>query len=253
MDFLPFGLVNHPAPKKIQLDGFEAYLGEAIDTPLGTMTGIQIQLPKDMPNIILFPKHESVLYSSGNYQISNGQSLNLEGDFNKYFDAYSVPGYEVFALEVLTPDFMQALMELGSGMVVMLALNKAFVMLQVPQKLNPRVTEKLTTTAQSLALNLAQKLRTWSDKDAEESSKRMLDSSLGSSATVRLKGRPLNGVLYAFLVIAAIFLAFIWLTFISSPSFQKRTALPGDLKFSAVIIALAFSAVVINYLVARKK
>lgn len=75
-----------------------------------------IILKRDMPHFII----DSLVEGNGlrpsvlPVQFDRSQRLELEGDFNRYFDLYIPDKYQVAALTILAPDIMQLLLELGA-------------------------------------------------------------------------------------------------------------------------------------------
>ncbi len=76
---------------------------------------IVVKLPRRLPNIIFDNKSDNFLgiSSLGNATPSSSQKVQLEGDFNKYFDVYVPKDYERDMLYFLTPELMQLLIEEG--------------------------------------------------------------------------------------------------------------------------------------------
>lgn len=70
----------------------------------GYFNGLDVDLPIDMPHIYLDSR------VSGGHRVravfDDGQRLQLEGNFNQYFNVFVPKPYEVIALSVLTPDVM---------------------------------------------------------------------------------------------------------------------------------------------------
>ena len=74
-----------------------------------------VKLPRKVPNIIFDNKSDNFLgvSSLGKAAPSSSQKVQLEGDFNKYFDVYVPKNYERDMLYFLTPELMQLLIEEG--------------------------------------------------------------------------------------------------------------------------------------------
>ncbi len=69
---------------------------------------IVIKMPKELPNIIINSKKNNFV---GNADIAGSQKLELEGDFNKYFDVYAPKDYERDLLYFMTPELMSLLVD----------------------------------------------------------------------------------------------------------------------------------------------
>jgi hypothetical protein len=76
---------------------------------------LRITLPGPVPNVVLDAVNNNRWKRDSNLPLAfkRGQSLQLEGDFNKYFNVYVPEGYGVDALYFLTPDVMQVLITSG--------------------------------------------------------------------------------------------------------------------------------------------
>ncbi len=72
-----------------------------------------IKLNKKFPHIILDSKRDS---SIGVFTFDRSQRLELEGDFNKYFNTYGPKEYEVEVLQILNPSVMQSLLSINEPM-----------------------------------------------------------------------------------------------------------------------------------------
>jgi hypothetical protein len=75
---------------------------------------MRCKLPRKLPNVILDAKsNNSFLGSNLPSSYSGGQTLELEGDFNKYFRVLVPQGYGRDALYFLTPELMAHLVDYG--------------------------------------------------------------------------------------------------------------------------------------------
>lgn len=73
-----------------------------------------IKLPRRLPHMVLDSKANNFMSRFSNLPESfRGQTLSLEGDFNKYFTLYAPKKYERDALYVFTPDVMATLIDAG--------------------------------------------------------------------------------------------------------------------------------------------
>jgi len=70
------------------------------------------KLPRAVPQLYLRAKGNWVYDDIGEYKV---QKLQLEGDFDNYFTVYAPPNYQDDALDLLTPDVMQALQTYGAA------------------------------------------------------------------------------------------------------------------------------------------
>lgn len=78
---------------------------------------IRIPLQRSLPHIILDSKKNNPSRLNNKtarrypFKIKRGQKMQLEGDFNNYYDLYVPGGYQTDALYIFTPDVMQALID----------------------------------------------------------------------------------------------------------------------------------------------
>lgn len=78
---------------------------------------VRVSLARNLPNMILDAKSNNLIGRLSNLPIAFNKNtkLQLEGDFNKYFDLYVPAEYERDALYVFTPDVMAALVNSGAA------------------------------------------------------------------------------------------------------------------------------------------
>lgn len=76
---------------------------------------IAVTLPEPLPHLILDSASNGRISDKLPVAIDHEQFLSLEGDFDRWFRAYSTPAYRMEALYVLTPDVMAALIDHASG------------------------------------------------------------------------------------------------------------------------------------------
>jgi hypothetical protein len=75
---------------------------------------VEVKLGRRMPHILLDSRANNRFGFSNLPVFKGSQRLQLEGDFNKYFDLYVPDGYERDALYVITPELMALLIDLGA-------------------------------------------------------------------------------------------------------------------------------------------
>lgn len=89
------------------------YSPSASSTSDGQYYGyVKIPLPRKLPNIILNSTKNDIGVSSLPITYQNNQLLKLEGNFGTYYRVYAPQRYQRDALYILTPDIMQALIDL---------------------------------------------------------------------------------------------------------------------------------------------
>lgn len=70
---------------------------------------VRMPLPKTLPHMLLLSKKTSL--DMQRPDIASRQDIQLEGDFNRYFQLQIEQGQQIDALTVITPDVMQALIQ----------------------------------------------------------------------------------------------------------------------------------------------
>jgi hypothetical protein len=74
-----------------------------------------VELPRHLPHMVLDTKSNNYLgLVNLPAYFKNNQKLQLEGNFNKYFDLYCPKEYERDALYIFTPDLMALLIDYGN-------------------------------------------------------------------------------------------------------------------------------------------
>lgn len=111
---------------------------------------IRIQLPRRVAHMILDSKSNNMNIfgvSLTNLPVSmkNNQTLQLEGDFNKYFTLYAPVEYERDALYVFTPDLMAVLIDHVSSFDVEVVDDQLFIYGRKFDLLNTSTWEKIFT------------------------------------------------------------------------------------------------------------
>jgi hypothetical protein len=75
---------------------------------------LRVTLSRRLPNILLDSKQNNRFHISNMPDFKNRQKLQLEGDFNRYFDLYVPKEYERDALYFITPELMALLVDRGA-------------------------------------------------------------------------------------------------------------------------------------------
>ena len=106
---------------------------------------ILINLDHQLPHIILdSKKNGNGSIGNGLINISQSQRLELEGDFNDYFDLYVPNGYERDALYIFTPDVMAVFVDEACSFDAETIDDKLFIYSRVPLNLiDQSILEKL--------------------------------------------------------------------------------------------------------------
>lgn len=106
---------------------------------------ILINLDRKLPHIILDSKKNGTgSIGNGLLFVNQGQRLELEGDFNDYFDLYVPNGYERDALYIFTPDVMAVFVDETCNFDAEIIDDKLFIYSSAPfNMINQSVLEKL--------------------------------------------------------------------------------------------------------------
>lgn len=77
--------------------------------PRETFRYLEFQMPRRLPHLVIDSQRNGRL----RHVLPENQRVSLEGDFDRYFAVYVPNGYEVDALQLLTPDVMACLVDHG--------------------------------------------------------------------------------------------------------------------------------------------
>lgn len=111
----------------------------------GTSFGyIKIDTPRKLPHILFDSKNNNQMHIVSNLPLlfKNSQQLQLEGDFNEYFNLFVPLNYEKDALYLLTPDVMHVLIEKAQNYDIEIVDNQIFIYSSEGFKLNDEQTIK---------------------------------------------------------------------------------------------------------------
>lgn len=101
---------------------------------------LRITLTRKLPHIVLDNRSNNFLNISNLPTYKGRQKLQLEGDFNKYFDLYVPAGYERDALYFITPELMQQLIDYGAKFDIEIIDNYLYIYSEKPFKLQKEET-----------------------------------------------------------------------------------------------------------------
>lgn len=118
-------------------------------------TVINTTLPVTLPTILLL--HHNFISKLATMGDHNGlQAINLEGDFNKYFDMYITPNSQTEALSLLTPDTMELFVNIANGASAQIS-GESIVLTIENKYLTPQVIEPVLGGISKLFANILNK------------------------------------------------------------------------------------------------
>jgi hypothetical protein len=138
-------------------------LGNYLASEVATFNGIDITLPSPMTNFYL-DSHKDNRRRGPGLLFDSKQKLNLEGDFDKYFQLFVPEKGQVLALSILSPDVMQTLIsssqrydvELYGTHLRLISLQKVYD--------NAEIQADLLRAAQAVLNEVSQRQKSWEDR-----------------------------------------------------------------------------------------
>lgn len=165
---------------------------------------LRVTLSRRVPHVLLDGKHNNYLRISNFPQFKNRQKLQLEGDFNKYFDLYVPHGYERDALYFITPELMALLVDHGAKFDIELVDNYLYIYSDKPFDLDH------ATAIQSI-FDLIPQI----GGEVEANTKRYADANVGNR-TANIVAEPGRRLKKTFSWITIVFII-VWLIFFFWP------------------------------------
>lgn len=152
----------------------------------------QLELPREVPHIILKNKRSRVLSLMG-LGLGNRTKLSLEGDFDRHFTLLCPEGYERDALEIFTPDVMAAVIDAAGSCEVELIDDKLFLYFRFSTPLwraetMDRVQRALALLRERFELQAAR----YSDDRGEMLAQRAGIGDAATAGSVSLSGRRMT-------------------------------------------------------------
>lgn len=145
-----------------------------------SFTVFHFKLDKPLPHIVLDSRKNDGIISSVPRFFDDEQRIELEGDFNEYFDLFAPQNYSTETLDILSPDFMLMLMDFQSDYDV--EINKTDVyIIGKGVKYDQQSMQELFRAAEVLIEKFNFKLQVWS-MAASQKNPPELESHTGESA-----------------------------------------------------------------------
>jgi len=162
-------------------------------------TIMHLSLSKTLPHLVLDSRKNDGVVSSIPRYFSDDQRIELEGDFDDYFDLYAPNGYEIEALDIMSPDFMQMLIDFHTDFDVEID-DKSVYIISKGVNYDQQSMSELFTAAQAMVDKFDLKLKPWS-MAAMEKQLPELESFTGEKA-MRIGSRRVSTALFTIPIIA---------------------------------------------------
>ncbi|HSW80057.1 MAG TPA: hypothetical protein VLG47_04750 [Candidatus Saccharimonadales bacterium] len=138
----------------------------------GQLRGIDVELPKEFPHVYLDSMKGGGRQST--FYIDPSQQLQLEGDFNRYFQVYAPKGYGTETLSILSPDVMWTMKQHAGEYDIEVYGSHLRIISRRRVFKNPERQQAMLKIAQSVLAELDQRLRSWSESDSRQARKQDL-------------------------------------------------------------------------------
>lgn len=108
----------------MRIFSFKFVIGSGRSTQTLVYTVVEASVQSNLPDILLLSKEHQNEVSDF---FSGDDTIDLEGDFNKYFKLRVPKGYEQEAYQIFTPDVMAALIDKEAGLSFEFIGNKLYI------------------------------------------------------------------------------------------------------------------------------
>ncbi len=135
-------------------------VGEGVKKRTHKYTIMHVTSKVEFPHLVLDSRSNDGLMSNIPTVFDDDQRLTLEGDFNKYFDFFAPELYRIEALNVLTPVFMQLLIDQGSPYDIEIRGHDTFL-IHKGNALNSTELPKMFRAMDAIIENFKQRSETW--------------------------------------------------------------------------------------------
>ncbi len=107
-------------------------VGGGKDQQTYTHTGFEMQTKINLPDIVIHPKS---LASLNDWKPDGAKQLELEGNFDNYFEVFVPQGFEVDALQILAPDVMADLIDNYKEFIQEFSVTRCMLFQQISYKI----------------------------------------------------------------------------------------------------------------------
>lgn len=119
---LELGRTDDEPDLRVAVAGYAGQKGDP-NAPRAVFRFLQMKLPRRLPHLMIDARANGGL----RHLLPGAQRITLEGDFDRHFTVYAPEGYGRDALELLTPDVMAALIDLGRAWDIEVVENRMIV------------------------------------------------------------------------------------------------------------------------------
>lgn len=171
-------------------------------------TGIvRVSLPKIFPQVVLDSIKNDRYVSSVTTSFDASQSLQLEGDFNDYFDLYAPVGLQVNVLTLLAPNMMQILMD-HAGLFDVEFYKNEMILMTKSSLYNPEVMKALDEALTEQLNYLTRLIPSW-NYTPKQSPVDTLKRPFFNGATMRIAGHRISPKIQMLVILPGIVVVWI--------------------------------------------
>lgn len=129
---------------------------------------IRIELPRNLPNVLLDSKANDILGRFSNLPTGYAgyQKYELEGGFNDYFTVYAPRGYERDMLYFLTPELMAAFIDYGANFDIEIIDDYLYLYSSMPFGFTPETLQPLFDIIETLGFETTDNTGRYADDHA---------------------------------------------------------------------------------------
>lgn len=148
----------------VALSEYEFTTGSGKNRQIHQFSFVSINLTRRLPHIVLDAHSNNILgFSNLPASFNRNQRLQLEGDFDKYFDVYCPVGYERDALYVLTPELMAALVDKGARYDIEIVDDTIYIYASGKMKWTAETIRSLLSPASAIGIEVIDNSKRYAD------------------------------------------------------------------------------------------
>jgi hypothetical protein len=129
-------------------------------------SGMDIHLPKALPHIFLDAQANDPALQRAEYIFEDDDKVSLEGDFDKYFQAYVPKEHKQLALSILTPDVLQVLKRSAFKYDIEIMDRHVRLIISTDNVLmsrNEKMQDDILKAARAVMKEIDERLQTWQE------------------------------------------------------------------------------------------